>query len=53
VHLFDMRAGSDTLTMSAMQKGEACGACHDGDVAFSLLNCTTCHATPAGGEEGP
>jgi c(7)-type cytochrome triheme protein len=51
--LFDMRAGSDTLTMSAMQKGEACGACHDGDVAFSLLNCTTCHATPAGGEEGP
>jgi c(7)-type cytochrome triheme protein len=51
---FAMRAGSDTLTMSTMQKGEACGACHDGEAAFSLLNCTTCHATPSEeGETGP
>ncbi len=52
--LFAMRAGSDTLTMSTMQKGEACGACHDGEAAFSLLNCTTCHTTQSeAGGTGP
>lgn len=52
--LFAMRAGSDTLDMSTMQQGQACGACHDGNAAFSLLNCTRCHVPSEGeGEGGP
>lgn len=47
---FEMRVGSDTLSMSTMQRGEACGACHDGEAAFSLLSCTRCHVAPD--EEG-
>jgi c(7)-type cytochrome triheme protein len=44
--LFAMRAGSDTLTMAAMRDGAACGACHDGEVAFDLVDCTRCHTAP-------
>lgn len=32
------------VTMAAMEKGESCGACHDGKVAFTVReNCTRCH----------
>jgi c(7)-type cytochrome triheme protein len=45
--LFAMRAGTDTLTMAAMGDGAACGACHDGEVAFDLVDCTKCHTASA------
>lgn len=33
-------------TMAQMEKGKACGACHNGDTAFSVKeNCSTCHPT--------
>lgn len=33
-----------SATMEMMEKGEACGACHDGGTAFSVKeNCETCH----------
>jgi c(7)-type cytochrome triheme protein len=32
------------FTMSEMEAGKACGACHNGDKAFSVKkNCATCH----------
>jgi len=44
--LFSMRAGTDTLTMVAMRNGVACGTCHNGSVAFGLVDCTRCHTAP-------
>ena len=35
---------SDTISMEQMAEGESCGACHDGDTAFSVEeNCENCH----------
>jgi c(7)-type cytochrome triheme protein len=32
------------FTMSAMEKGKSCGACHDGNQAFTVSdNCDACH----------
>lgn len=31
------------VSMSAMEKGKSCGACHNGKNAFTLSNCTKCH----------
>ncbi|MCF6179105.1 MAG: cytochrome c3 family protein [Geopsychrobacter sp.] len=34
------------FTMAEMDEGEACGACHDGDTAFSVKeDCASCHPT--------
>ncbi|MFQ5747761.1 MAG: c(7)-type cytochrome triheme domain-containing protein [Gemmatimonadota bacterium] len=47
---FEMRAGSSELTMAEMQRGQACGTCHDGRSAFGLVECQRCHvATETGG----
>ena len=51
--LFTMQAGTDTLTMPAMQEKQACGACHDGSAAFPLTDCNRCHAQPATPEVNP
>jgi len=43
--LFKPENDSGTVTMKAMAQGESCGACHDGDTAFSVKeSCSTCHA---------
>ena len=35
---------SGNFTMKLMEEGETCGACHDGDTAFSVKeSCTKCH----------
>jgi len=35
---------SGHFTMRLMEEGETCGACHDGDTAFSVKeSCTKCH----------
>ena len=37
---------STRYTMSQMGEGVSCGACHDGDTAFSVKeDCTSCHPT--------
>lgn len=40
---FEMRAGGTAITMSGMQSGETCGACHDGETAFGVMECGSCH----------
>lgn len=42
--LFVPGAGNKRYNMSEMEKGEACGACHDGNTAFSVKSdCQKCH----------
>ncbi len=44
---------NSTITMDAVNQGEACGWCH-GKVAFSVGNCYRCHtAMPASGQADP
>ena len=41
-------AKNPAFTMEQMEQGKACGACHNGDEAFSVKdkeNCATCHPT--------
>lgn len=43
--IFAMKKGAK-ITMAAMNKGENCGACHNGSKAFSTSdpkNCKSCH----------
>lgn len=42
--LFKAAHGANKMTMDAMENGEFCGACHDGDTAFSVSEaCDSCH----------
>ena len=46
--LFQMKKGSVKITMDSLNKGQFCGACHNGKVAFSTNNpqkCHECHKT--------
>jgi c(7)-type cytochrome triheme protein len=43
--IFKKKNNSNHTTMKAMEKGRSCGACHNGEKAFTVTeNCTTCHA---------
>ncbi|HFQ89179.1 MAG TPA: hypothetical protein ENK27_03795 [Desulfobulbus sp.] len=51
--IFKMENGSTEakgdVNMASLDKGKYCGACHNGDVAFSTKNpeyCVTCHGSP-------
>lgn len=44
--IFQMKKGATKITMATMNKGENCGACHNGTKAFKSgdpKNCKTCH----------
>ena len=42
--LFMAKRGKNKATMEAMESGESCGACHDGDTAFGVAeDCESCH----------
>jgi c(7)-type cytochrome triheme protein len=42
--LFKAKRGANKATMEAMEDGESCGACHDGDTAFGVAeDCESCH----------
>ena len=46
--LFQKKKGSAKMTMASLNKGQFCGACHNGKVAFSTDNpkeCHECHKT--------
>jgi c(7)-type cytochrome triheme protein len=46
--LFKMEKGSTPITMEMIDKGEACGACHNGTIAFGAdyVYCDRCHTIP-------
>jgi c(7)-type cytochrome triheme protein len=59
MHIGYAEQNPEQFTMEALYRGEYCGACHDGDMAFaSDTKCTTCHIGVMGfdrmmGKEAP
>lgn len=45
---FKFQAGGNEINMLKIIDGEYCGACHDGDVAWSVENCDLCHSGQPG-----
>ncbi len=45
---FDFKAGGNDINMLKIIDGEYCGACHDGDIAWSIENCDMCHSGQPG-----
>jgi len=44
---FQFKAGGNRIDMAKIINGQFCGACHNGDIAWSIENCQMCHsATP-------
>jgi c(7)-type cytochrome triheme protein len=41
---FKFQAGGNDINMLKIIDGEFCGACHDGDLAWSVENCDLCHS---------
>ena len=41
---FAFKAGGNEIDMVKIIDGQYCGACHDGDVAWSIENCELCHS---------
>lgn len=41
---FKMKAGGNKIKMENIIMGEFCGACHNGEVAWSPENCDMCHS---------
>jgi c(7)-type cytochrome triheme protein len=42
--VFKAERGANQVTMEDMEKGESCGACHDGSTAFGVAeDCESCH----------
>jgi len=45
---FKFRAGGNQINMLKIIDGEYCGACHNGDIAWSVENCDLCHSGTPG-----
>ena len=45
---FKFEAGGNEINMLKIIDGEYCGACHDGDIAWSVENCDLCHSGTPG-----
>ena len=47
--IFEMKRGASRITMENMNKGQYCGKCHNGKVAFNVefQNCARCHIPAA------
>lgn len=43
-NIFIMKKGANDITMASIMKGEFCGKCHDGKVAWDLIYCDRCHS---------
>ena len=41
---FKFRAGGNDIDMVKIIDGQFCGACHNGELAWSIENCTLCHS---------
>lgn len=45
---FKFKAGGNEINMLKIIDGEYCGACHDGEIAWSVENCNLCHSAKPG-----
>ena len=45
---FEMRVGSNDITMGKIIDGEYCGLCHNNEVAWGVDNCNLCHSGKPG-----
>jgi len=45
---FAFKAGGNDINMVRIIDGQYCGACHNGDVAWSVENCDLCHTGEPG-----
>jgi c(7)-type cytochrome triheme protein len=45
---FKFKAGGNDINMVKVIDGQFCGACHNGDVAWSVENCNMCHSAKPG-----
>jgi len=41
---FKFKAGGNKITMAKIIDAQFCGACHNGEVAWSVENCAMCHS---------
>ncbi len=41
---FQFKAGGNKITMAKIIDGKFCGACHNGEIAWSVENCNMCHS---------
>ncbi|NJD25984.1 MAG: hypothetical protein FIB06_11330 [Betaproteobacteria bacterium] len=41
---FKFKAGGNEINMVKIIDGQFCGACHNGDIAWSVENCNLCHS---------
>ena len=45
---FQFKAGGDQINMLKIIDGQYCGACHNGEIAWSVENCNLCHSAKPG-----
>jgi len=45
---FKFKAGGNDVNMAKIIEGEYCGACHNGEIAWSIENCDICHSGKPG-----
>jgi len=45
---FKFQAGGNEISMVKIIDGQYCGACHNGDIAWSVENCNLCHTAKPG-----
>jgi c(7)-type cytochrome triheme protein len=45
---FKFKAGGNDINMVKVIDGQFCGACHNGEVAWSIENCNMCHSAKPG-----
>ena len=45
---FKFQAGGNDISMLKIIDGEYCGACHNGNIAWSVENCNLCHSGKPG-----
>jgi c(7)-type cytochrome triheme protein len=41
---FKFKAGGNKITMAKIIDGKFCGACHNGQISWSVENCNMCHS---------
>lgn len=45
---FKFKAGGNEINMVKIIDGQYCGACHNGEIAWSIENCSLCHSGKPG-----